>query len=79
MLADIFQAFGNWFDSGMRWIHWTFWEPFRKPLFSIAGNQFDIQSVLNTLLLVAIVFAAWRFLAEQNRRQNRRDEEFRAA
>jgi hypothetical protein len=79
MLADIFQAFGNWFDSGMRWIHWTFWEPFRKPLFSIAGNQFDIQSVLNTLLLVAIVFAAWRFQTEQARRQSRRDEEFRAA
>jgi hypothetical protein len=79
MLADIFQAFGNWFDSGMRWIHWSFWAPLQKPLFSIAGNQFDIQSVLNTLLLVAITFAAWRFQTEQTQWQSRRDEEFRNA
>jgi hypothetical protein len=79
MLADVFQALGNWFDSGQRWIRWTFWQPLEKPLFSIAGNQFDIQSILNTLLLVAIVFAAWRFQTEQTRRQSRRDEEFRSA
>lgn len=79
MLADVFQAFGNWFDSGQRWIQWAFWKPLEKPLFSIAGNQFDIQSILNTLLLVAIVFAAWRFQAEQSKRQSRRDEEFRNA
>jgi hypothetical protein len=79
MLADIFQAFGNWFNSGMRWTHWTFWASLQKPLFSIAGNHFDIQSLLNTLLLVAITFAAWRFQTEQTRRQGRRDEEFRSA
>jgi hypothetical protein len=79
MLADLFQAFGNWFNAGGRWTHWTFWGPLQQPLFSIAGNQFDIEAVLNTLLLIAITFAAWRFQTEQTRRQSRRDEEFRSA
>jgi hypothetical protein len=79
MLADLFQAFGNWFNAGGRWTHWTFWRPLQQPLFSIAGNQFDIAAVLNTLLLIAITFAAWRFQTEQTRRQSRRDEEFRNA
>ncbi|MGH9606806.1 MAG: SpoIIE family protein phosphatase [Terracidiphilus sp.] len=79
MLTDLFQALGNWFSLGVRWTRWTFWAPFQKPLFSIAGNQFDAQSVLNTLLLAAIIYAAWRYQAEQTRRQNQRDEEFRSA
>jgi len=79
MLTDFLQALGNWFSLGVRWTHWKFWLPFQHPLFSILGNQFDIQSLLNTLLLVAIVYAVWRHQAEQTRRQNRLDEEFRNA
>lgn len=79
MLTDLLQALGNWFSFCARWTHLTLWEPLQKPLFSIAGNQFDLQSILNTLLLVAIVYAAWRFQTEQTRRQNQRDQEFRAA
>lgn len=79
VLADLLQALGNWFSLGVRWTHWTFWRPFQQPLFSILGNEFDIQSILNTLLLVAIVYAVWRYQAEQSRRQNRLDEEFRSA
>ena len=79
VLADLVQAFGNWFSLGVRWTHWTFWRPFLHPLFSIWGNEFDAQSILNTLLLVAIVYAVWRYQAEQSRRQNRLDEELRSA
>lgn len=79
VLADLLQALGNWFSLGVRWTHWTFWRPFQQPLFSILGNEFDIQSILNTLLLVAIVYAVWRYQTEQSRRQNRLDEEFRSA
>lgn len=79
MLADLAQALGNWFSLGMRWTHWTFWEPFQRPLFSVLGNSFDLLSILNTLLLVAIVYAVWRYQVEQTQRQNRLDEEFRSA
>ncbi len=79
VLTDFFQALGNWFSLGVRWTHWNFWAPFQRPLFSVLGNQFDLQSILNTLLLVAIVYAVWGYQAEQAERQNRLDEEFRNA
>jgi len=79
MLADFFQALGNWFSLGVRWTHWNFWLPFQRPLFSILGNQIDGQSILNTLLLVAIVYAVWRHQAEQTLRQNQLNEEFHNA
>ncbi len=79
MLADLDQAFGNWFSLGVRWTHWTFWRPFQQPLFSFFGNQFDAQTILNSLLLVAIIYAVWRYQSEQSRRQNRLDEELRSA
>jgi hypothetical protein len=79
VLTDFFQALGNWFSLGVRWTHWEFWIPFQRPLFSILGNQVDIQSILNTLLLAAIVYAVWCYQAEQTSRQNRLDEEFRNA
>jgi hypothetical protein len=79
VLGDLVQALGNWFSLGVRWTHWTFWRPFQQPLFSVLSNRFDAESILNTLLLVAIVFAVWRYQAEQSRRQNRLDEEFRSA
>lgn len=79
MLADVVQAFINWFSLGFRWTHWTLSQPFQEPLFSVAGNQFDPLSLCNTLLLVAIVYAVWRQQTEQSRRQTRIDEELRNA
>ncbi len=79
VLTDFFQALGNWFSLGVRWTHWNFWQPFQRPLFSVAGNQFDAQSILNTLLLIAIVYAVWCYQTEQMVRQNRLNEEFRNA
>lgn len=79
MLADFCQALGNWFSLGVRWTHWEFWAPFEHPLFSVVGNQINLESILNTLLLVAVVYAVWRYQAEQSHRQNRIHEEIRNA
>jgi hypothetical protein len=79
MLADLNQAVGYWLFAGYRWTHLTIGRWFAQPLFSILGNPFDAQTILNTLLLVAIVYAVWRYLSEQTRRQTHLDEEFRNA
>lgn len=79
MLADLNQAFGYWLTAGARWTHITFGEWLAKPLFSILGNPFDTQTILDTLMLVAILYAVWRYQSEQMQRQNRLDEEFRNA
>ena len=79
MLAGLNQSVGYWLLAGARWTHLTLGEWFAKPLFSILGNQFDSQTVLNTLLLIAILYAVWRYQSEQTQHQNRLDEEYHNA
>ena len=79
MLADVVSNSNSWFDLGNRWTGWTFARDITAPLFTIAGNPFDALTILNTLLLVSIVYAVWRYEVEQRRLQTRLSEEFRNA
>lgn len=79
MLADLDFALSNWFSLGARWTGLDWYRIFTYPLFSVGGNNFDPLTILNTLLLVAIVYAVWRYQAEQSRKQSVLDEEFRNA
>ncbi|HUY95212.1 MAG TPA: SpoIIE family protein phosphatase [Terracidiphilus sp.] len=79
MLADLVSNSLSWFSLGNRWTHWTLGEIIDTPLFTIAGNQFSVLILANTLLLVAIVYAVLRYEREQNRRQVRLSQEFRNA
>lgn len=79
MLADLDFGFGNWFSMGNRWIHLTWYRPFVTPLFTIGGNGFDPFTILNSLLLAAVIYAVWRYQADQARRQSHLDEEYRNA
>jgi Stage II sporulation protein E (SpoIIE) len=79
MLADVVSNSQSWFNLGNRWTGWTFADKITTPLFTIAGNRFDALTILNTLLLVSIVYAVWRYEMEQRRLQTRLSEEFRNA
>ncbi|HEX4006760.1 MAG TPA: PP2C family protein-serine/threonine phosphatase [Acidobacteriaceae bacterium] len=79
VLADLIQAVGNWSGLGARWTHWTLDQKLSVPLFSLAGSQFAPLTLANSLLLIAIVYAVWRFESEQRLRQSRLDEEFHNA
>ena len=79
MLADVLLAVHNWGDAGARWTHWTIADLVARPLFMLAGNAFNAGTLADTLLLVAIVYAVWRYQVEQSQRQNHLDEEFRSA
>jgi hypothetical protein len=79
MLADVVSNSMSWFDLGNRWTGWTFAGKITAPLFTIAGNPFDALTILSTLLLVAIVYAVWRYELEQSRVRTRLHEEFRNA
>ncbi|MGC2635570.1 MAG: PP2C family protein-serine/threonine phosphatase [Acidobacteriaceae bacterium] len=78
-LADCFQGLGNWVTAGLRWTHWDFSAWFFAPLITVAGNGLGPVTILNTLLLIAIVAAVWRYEREQRLRQLRNDEELRNA
>src|SRR6185437_5088897 len=79
MLADGIANANSWFDLGNRWTHWTIASKIEAPLFTIAGNSFNGQTIADTLLLLSIVYAVWKYEQEQSRRQMRLNEEFRNA
>jgi hypothetical protein len=79
LLADLYTAALNFTGLGDRWTHWTIAEKIGAPLFIIAGNRFDVPTVLNTLLLISIVYAAWRYTGEQSRRRSALEQEYRSA
>jgi hypothetical protein len=79
MMADLDFALSNWFSLGDRWTHSTWYLPFITPLFRIGGDGFDPFTILNTLLLAAIIYAVWRYQADQAHGQALLNEEYRNA
>jgi len=62
-----------------RYTHWSFGERITAPLFTLNGSPISIPDVTNTLLLVAIVYAVYRYLVANSRRQNALEQEFKSA
>ena len=79
LLADLYTAVESITGLGDRWTHWTIAGKIGVPLFTIGGNPFDVPTVANTLLLISIVYAVWRYTAEQSRRRNALEQEYRSA
>jgi hypothetical protein len=79
LLADLIQAADDVGTLGVRWTHWTFRSKLDFPLFTIAGCRMDAYALVNTLLLVAIVYSAWRYSIEQSQRQSALEQEYRSA
>ena len=78
-LVDVVQAISDWGGAGERWTHWTVDAVIGRPLFTVAGSAFTPATLADTLLLVAIVYAVWRYQSEQSRKQSLLDEEYRNA
>jgi len=79
LTANLTLAFGNWFSLGARWTHNPLANNFGDSLFSIFGSQFTALTLADTFLFAAILYAAWRYSAEQISRQSRLEQEFRSA
>ena len=65
--------------QGSRFTHWTFAERLSRPLFTINGMGFPPQSIADTLLLIAIIYAVYRYMQETLRRQGALEQEFKSA
>jgi hypothetical protein len=79
LLADLIQAAYDVGTLGVRWTHWTLRSKLELPLLTIAGCRVDALSLVNALLLVAIVYAAWRYSVEQSQRQSALEQEYHSA
>jgi serine phosphatase RsbU (regulator of sigma subunit) len=66
-------------EQGSRYTHWTLGSLIARPLFFFNGNAFTPQMVTDTLLLLAIIYAVYRYLQESSQRQASLEQEFRSA
>lgn len=78
-LAGMFQVVENVSPQGSRFTHWTLADRLTEPLFVVNGNSISIVPLLEMLLLLAIVFAVYRYSLEDRRRQIAMQQEFRSA
>jgi hypothetical protein len=78
-LSDLRQAVEDIGGLGERWTHWSFFEFMAAPLFKIGESPVTVPTITSTLLLISLLYAAWRYSAEQSERQSALMQEFRNA
>ena len=66
-------------QQGSRFTNWTIANKLTNPWFFINGNGFTPQTIANTLLLVAIIYAVFRYMQETMRRQGAMEQELKSA
>jgi len=65
--------------QGSRYTHWTLAQKISTPLFVINGNPIRLNTIASSLLLISIIYAVYRFLQENSRRQSALEQEFKNA
>jgi len=66
-------------SQGSRFTHWTWGERLAQPLFVVNGNPFTLQVITETLLLLAIIYAVYRYAQDSMARQQSLEQEFKSA
>jgi hypothetical protein len=78
-LSQTIFVVGVALQQGSRFTHWTLGEKIGAPLFIVLGNPVNARTLAGALLLVALVYAVYRYSAESHRQQARLEEEIRNA
>jgi hypothetical protein len=78
-VAEMFSVLRITLNQGSRYTHWTIGKQLTAPLFTINGNVFVLQTILNSLLLLAIIYAAYRYVRDAMHRQGALEQEFKSA
>ncbi len=66
-------------QQGRRFTHWTISTTISAPLFTIAGNPVNVQTLASVGLLLSILYAIYSYVVENSRRQSALAEEMRNA
>jgi hypothetical protein len=66
-------------QQGSRFTHWTIGNKIGAPLFTINGNVLNAQTLADTLLLIAIIYAVSHYVRESARRHSSLEQEFKSA
>lgn len=65
--------------QGSRFTHWTLGSKLEAPLFYINGNAFPPLAIADTLLLLAIIYAVYRYMRDTLHRQGALEQELKSA
>jgi hypothetical protein len=66
-------------QQGSRFTHWTLGTKIGAPIFTFNGNVFTAQTIANTLLLLAIIYAVYGYMRDSTRRASELEQEFQSA
>ncbi|MGP8251442.1 MAG: SpoIIE family protein phosphatase [Terracidiphilus sp.] len=69
----------NLFQQGVRYTHFTLSSKIDAPLFTLNGNNFNLPTILRTLLFLSIVYAVIRYTIDNRRRQSAMEQELQNA
>jgi len=78
-LSGMFSVVRIAVSQGSRFTHWTIGDKLGSPVFFLYGNGFTLQTILNTFLLLAIIYSVYRYLRESTRRQAALEQELQSA
>ena len=78
LIADLLQAFDDSFSLGTRWTHLSFAQHIDGPLFTLNGSGLNARTISSTLMLLSILYVAWRYSVEQRQRQSALEQEYRS-
>ena len=70
-IAEMLSVLRIALEQGSRYTHWTIGSKLIAPLFTINGNIFIPQTITNSLLLLAIIYAAYRYVRDAIRTPGR--------
>jgi hypothetical protein len=79
LLSTLLVALDDTTGTGQRWTHWTISDKLRAPMLTIGGTSLTAELLVNTFLLLAILYSAWRYSVEHSQRQIALEQEMRNA
>jgi hypothetical protein len=79
LLSTLLTALQDITGLGERWTHWTLNEKLHAQLFTIGGSPVTLQFLVNTFLLLAILYSAWHYSEESSQRRSALEQELRNA
>jgi hypothetical protein len=78
-LSDMYYVVAHTVQQGERFTRWTLYSTMTQPLFTVDGVDVAVPAILSLLLACAIVYAVYRYMVEQGKRQTLMELEYRNA
>jgi Stage II sporulation protein E (SpoIIE) len=79
VLAEMISVLRLGLQQGSRFTHSTLGDKLALPLMTVNGSMLTAQTIANSLLLLAIVYATYRHIREADRKQTALEQEFKSA